>query len=433
MLRPYRLGVLMKWCFLKFVGGFLLCLFLVAEASAAFRISPQLLVRQEYNDNIELSSDDKISDFITTIMPGVRLTWETRPATLSLDYNLRFRFYLEHDERNETSLRQTQRIDLGSTFRIYRNMLFLSVSNVYERVTIDEGDRSGIDSDLVNLTDSNRLRVNPYFILEPTSTLTFRTDYVYENVWYDSDRGIDHERHTGRMTLTKEISPRVQASLSGSHSLYRPDATALAGAPGADQEFDRTDARASLVWTPTNRLTFDTFYGRGWVDYTERPSQTLDLFGGGVRYLLGPEKVVGARYDETTSFSVRDGLIESKNYVAFIEFTPRVTSRWSVFYRESDYLIQDRSDDSRGVSVAGEWPWTNRMGLSYLIRFTRYDRSGPGEFQETYDRYGTRLGLYRDMRIGRFHLGHTWNKNDSDFPANDYTNNIVWAEMRFVF
>ncbi|WP_429885839.1 TIGR03016 family PEP-CTERM system-associated outer membrane protein [Geoalkalibacter halelectricus] len=424
---------MLKWNLLNISAGFFLGLFLVADASAAFRISPNLLVRQEYNDNIDLRSEGELSDFITTIMPGVRLTWETRPATLSLDYSLRFKFYLDHDERNETSLRQTQRIDLGSTFHLYRNMLFLSVSNVYERVTIDEGDRTGIDSDLVNLTDSNRLRVNPYFVLEPTSTLSLRTDYIYENVWYERDIAIDYERHTGRVQMTKEISPRVQASVSGSHSLYRPKENPLAAVGDADQEFDRTDARVSLIYAPTQRLTFDAYYSRGWVDYTERPNQTLDLFGGGFRYLLGPEKVVGARYDETTSFSVRDGLIETKRYEAFIEFTPRVISRWSVFYREADYLIQDRQDDSRGVSVSGEWPWTNRMGLSYLVLLTRYDRSGPGDFEETYNRYGTRLGIYRDMRLGRFHLGHTWNKNDSDIPNNDYVNNIVWAEMRFVF
>jgi hypothetical protein len=427
------MGFQMKWMLLKIFAVVVLCLLCASTALANFRITPTLTLRQEYNDNIFLTRDNKESDFISTIRPGFNLTWDTRPVTLSLDYSLRFRYYWKNTDQNQDSLRQTQRARLAADFSLYRDILFLSISDVYERVTIDEGERGGVDNDLINLTDSNRLRVNPYMILQPWRTVTFRTDYVYENVWYERDIAVDYERHTGRATLSKEISPRVHASLMGSHSLYRPKANPQAAITDADQEFDRTDARLSLTWAPTQRLHFDTYYGKAWIDYEERASQELDLYGAGFRYLLGPEKTVGARYDITTSFSVRDGLVENKRYSAFIEFTPRVTSRWTVFYSESDYLIQDRSDDSRGVILDGEWPWTDRMGLTYLVRFTRYERSGPGTFQEEYDRYGTRLGLYRDMRLGRFHVGHTWNKNDSDIPIRNYTNHIVWVEMRFVF
>lgn len=423
----------MKWMTFKLAAAFLLGLIGTSPALAAFRFTPTLTLRQEYNDNIFLSNSNKESDFISTIQPGFNLNWETRPVTLNFNYGLRFRYYWKNTERNEDSLKQTQRARLAADFSLYRDILFLSVSDVYERVTIDESGREGVDNDLINLTDSNRLRVNPYLRVQPWRTVTLRAGYTYENVWYERDTAVDYENHTGSATLTKEISPRVQAHLTASHSLFRPKANQLATVPGADEEFDRTDASVGLNWAPSDRLSFDGNYGRGWIDYKLRDNQELDLYGLGFRYLIGPEKTVGARYDVFTTFSVRDGLREDKRYEAFIEFTPQITSRWAVFYSESDYLIQDRSDDSRGAHVSGEWPWTNRMGLSYLVRFTRYSRTGPGTFQEEYDRYGTRLGLYRDMPIGRFHFGYTWNKNDSDIDVNDYTNNIVWVEMRFVF
>lgn len=423
----------MKLSCLKILGGFLCCLLSASAALAAFSFTPRVLVREEYNDNLGLTSNNKESDFITTLHPGFNLTWETRPVTLSLDYGLRFRYYLDHSERNEDSLRQSQRASLAADFNLYREVLFLNITDVYERVTIDEGGAGGIDNDLINLTDSNRLRVNPYLRLQPWRTVTLRADYIYDNVWYERDEAIDYENHTGSLTLTKEISAKVQGWVSGSHSLHRPRSNDRGPTPDADRDFDRSDARAGLNWAPTERLSFDGYYGKGWIDYLDRANQTLDLYGLGFRYLLGPEKTVGARYDITTSFSVNNGLVENKRYEAFIEFTPKLTSRWSVFYRESDYLILDRFDETLGVSVGGEYPWTNKVGLSYLVLLTRHDREELGVPSEKFKRYGTRLGLYRDMRIGRFHLGYTWNKNDSDIGGNDYTNNIVWAEMRFVF
>jgi len=96
------------------------------------------------------------------------------------------------------------------------------------------------------------------------------------------------------------------------------------------------------------------------------------------------------------------------------------------------------------MELDGDIPWTNRMGFDYQLAYTDYDNKDPIEGDEQYKRYGLRFGLYRDMKLGRFRIGYTYNKNVSDEDDdtnnivydgdnNDYTNNIVYVEMRFTF
>ncbi len=448
---------------LCFLGLFLLLvsILLPSTAWAEFRVTPSLLVGEEYNDNIYLDSEDEESDFITTINPSLNFYWSTRLVDLNLDWGLRFRYYLKNSEENEDGLDQTQRARLNARFNLMRDVLFLEITDTYERVTIDESDEGAIGNDLVNLTDSNTLRVNPYLQLQPWRTVTTRLDYIYENVWYDDPEGTDSDTHTARLTISKELSARITVRLTGSHTLYRPDNREDDFNEFDDdtQEYDRNDATVGMTYRVTDRLTLDGHYGKAWIDYRqddelafvpgggrdprnpdgtwERQGDTgdqeLDLWGVNARYQLTEEVSFGGGYNVTTSHTVSEGMVETEGIDAFLQYSRRNRIALSAHATTSDYLTQPRKDDSWGMALDGDIPWTNRMGFDYQLAYTDFDNEDFFEGDEKYQRYGARLGIYRDMKLGRFRLGYTYNENVSDDGDNDYTNNIVYAEMRFTF
>ncbi len=428
---------------------------------AEFRLTPSLLVGEEYNDNIYLDAEDEESDFITTINPSLNFFWSTKVVDLNLDWGLRFRYYLKNSEENEDSLDQSQRARLDARFKLMRDVLFLHVSDTYERVTIDESEKGAIGNDLVNLTDSNTLRVNPYLQLQPWRTVTTRLDYIYENIWYDDPEGIDSERHVARLTVSKEISARITGRITGSHTLYRPKSRDERYFDDFDdaQKYDRNDATVGLTYRVTDRLTLDGHYGKAWIEYKDVDDpvldpggdrdprngdvldgslrdfgdQELDLWGINARYQLTEEVSFGGGYNVTTSHTVSEGMIETEGADAFLQYARRNRIALRAHATTSDYLTQERKDDSWGMAVDGDIPWTNRMGFDYQLAYTDYDNEDAIEGDEQYERYGLRLGLYRDMKLGRFRTGYIYNENVSDDDDNDYTNNIVYVEMRFTF
>jgi hypothetical protein len=52
---------------------------------------------------------------------------------------------------------------------------------------------------------------------------------------------------------------------------------------------------------------------------------------------------------------------------------------------------------------------------------------------QRYQRYGARVALYHQLRLGRMSLGYTRNQNQSDLDLNDYTNNIIFADLVLKF
>lgn len=66
-----------------------------------FQIIPSLSARQEYNDNIFLSEEDTIDDFITTLSGGLEVIERTERLDSSLSARVAPLFYADNTELNE--------------------------------------------------------------------------------------------------------------------------------------------------------------------------------------------------------------------------------------------------------------------------------------------------------------------------------------------
>ena len=396
-------------------------LFVPGTSWAEFRATPAFSLRQEYNDNIFLERD-KEGDFVTIARPSVTALWNTQIADLSLDLGVGYEKYWDNSDEDE--LRPTARLD--STFKLYRENLFLRVTDTYERVTIDEGGRGAVDNNLINMTDSNRLEVNPYLLLQPLRTLRARFDYLYENVWYREDEGDDAETHRYSATLTQQLTPRISADLTGSFSQFRPkDASRSLLDDTGEEEYDRTNAGVGLSWQVNDQLSLRGDVGRAWLDYDYSDDYDSTLFGGQADYQISTTFSAGAAYQEDISASVEDGARERKKTSAYLAYAGRSTVRLTVFGTRDDYLEINRRDVGMGATLDVDVPITNKKGIAWLLSYTDYEE---GNYEE-YQRYGGRLEFYHQLRLGRLSLGYTYNRNDSDIPSEDYDNNIIFAQV----
>lgn len=393
--------------------------------AAEFRIAPGIALREEYDDNIFLTNENQKSDFITTISPSLLLDWQTRYVDLALNLGLTYEKYLRHSDQD--NLRPGQGAALNSTWSLYRNSLFLRLADVYQRVAIDESGRGGIDNTLINLTDSNRFTANPYLLLDLMPTLQARVDYRYENLWYEEEEANSAETHLASLQLTQELSPRLKAVAYGGLTQYRPkDANTGLVAVGGREEYDRQDLRFDLRWQLTERFSLAGNIGQTKLEYVQRGTTDATLSGGEANYQISEDYVMSAGYQEDIIDSVNDGARQGERIFAFLRYADRSSVSLNVFRREDQYLEIDRFDTVYGASLSGDTPLANRKGVAWLLSYSDFDDAIENE---RYQRYGARFALYHELRLGRVSLGYTRNQNQSDIDFNDYTNNIIFADL----
>ena len=417
----------------------LICLF-ATTGYAAFEMTPGVDLSLEYDDNIFLDPDNEEDDVITTVTPNISMAWETSRLDVSLFASVSMEKYMDNTDEDRVGAGESEQASsLEALARLYRELFFLKVSDSYSRVPVDEGGRGGESNRTVNLTDSNTFRVNPYLQFELMKETQMQLGYTYTNQWYgnqsndEDEGGDDYESHLYSASLTKELSSRTTMTLSGSHEEYRPkDADqGIAVDSGGTYEYDKESASLGLSYQATERLKLQGNYGHAWLDYEVRGKGDTDTWLASADYDITSSYTIGTKYTKSIDISVDDGVSKSDRYSAYLGYDDRFTLNFTLFGASSDYVEINRTDDSYGGQLSGELPFNNKVGVTGLLRYTNFDRTGLDA--EEYDRYSTKLSLYYETRLGRISTGYIYNRNDSDLNSEDYTSNIVFmnASLRF--
>lgn len=408
--------------------------------SADFTLIPGVDLYLEYNDNIYLSSDNEEDDIITTVSPNIAMEWETPRLDVSLFASVTMEKYLNNtDEDRLGAGESTQAATLRALARLYREVFFLQVTDTYSRVPIDEGGRGGEGNRNINLTDSNTFSVNPFLNLPIMKDTYLRLGYTYTNLWYEEEEADDAESHLYSASLSRTLSPRVSASLSGTHQQYRPkDADepvctwfGCVTEPGGTYDYDKDTISFGLSYQATDRLSLNGSYGHTWFDYDVISDTDSDVWSASADYEISSNYTVGTSYSQSYTVSVDEGPRESDSLSAYIEYYKRYTVNFSISTSNNDYVEIDREEDTYGAVLSGELPFDDKTGITGLLRYSNFDRSGRDA--EEFDRYGLRVSYYYDIRLGRLSTGYIYNRTESDADNGDYDNNIIFlsASLRF--
>ncbi len=192
----------------------LVSLFLLASSpdvfAGEFSFHPSIAVSEEYTDNVYETRDNKRYDFITRVMPGIALTYNAQLCDWDLRYVYEYRYYA----RNSRTDDNPQSLNLHGLTRVIKDLFFLDISDVYDRVSLDVSRDRTTEGLFIDQSDTNTFIASPYFQFRPGPNTTLRTGYRYRNVWYKDPTGIDRRQHIGFAEANYEYSSRLTYTAS---------------------------------------------------------------------------------------------------------------------------------------------------------------------------------------------------------------------------
>lgn len=171
-----------------FLAFFYLLAMVKNAASDEFKLTPSLIMKEEYNDNILYSlPGDAQEDFITTISPGLKLIDKTERMNISLFGRFDRRWYLNHNERNASD----QYYEGTAKYAITQRLNF-SGKAIYSRDSLPDRDieTTGLMFTTVK-RDRQNYTVSGDYLLSENAITFFSYDYLNDR--YYSSEFIDSE------------------------------------------------------------------------------------------------------------------------------------------------------------------------------------------------------------------------------------------------
>jgi hypothetical protein len=396
--------------------------------SRQFEWSTRLSVSEEYDDNINLRSDDEEDDWITSVTPGLTLSVMMEETEVNLNYDLGFvwyatnneydevrhsvtldglkgipiaehltldldeSFYISEDpvERSEdiTSVRRTRDRYYRNTFRGKINYLFGEEDALYAGAhhTLLENDASDVED---SQSYGPIAGINYWFNIHHG----FGLDYSYTRG--DFDVSDDYDNNLGSITYTYRFSPKTRADLT-----YRYDSLDY---EGGTEDYVVHTATVGLSRDFTDQMSGSISGGY----YIQDPEESDDEdgFSGTVSLARSSEK---STFTLTGSTGYRVQYFEAEN-LGFSKFyaasatlgyqlLERLSASLSGFYTRDEYqeTVPEREDKTWGGGAAFNWLLLRWLSGSFGYQYRQRDSNNA-------------LDEYTDNRVmvtlTAFHMG----------------------------
>ena len=354
------------------IAGIVSCGFASASVAGEITFTPSIMVAEEYNDNIYETWNNRESDFITHLTPGITASYKAPLWDWDLTYSLNYAYYARLKE-DET----THGISTRGLVRLIDEFLFLEVSDTYRKTSLDvtrdvtqEGVLGG------DQTDQNIFTASPYMVFHPTDLTTLRTGYRYTNVWYKESTAVDKTENGAFADLTYQMTDKF--SLTGGYVFTNQD-TDL-------QDYNKHDVYGGFRYEYAESSFIHGRAGNSWIGYQGGRDVSNPFWNAGITHTL-----------DTVTLSFDTGVIYTED--------PR-----SVMTEETSYTGRAVKKFNRGEA-----------GIS--LNYAEYRNTDLDTLETT--RYGTGLNGRYDLTeslIG--HLNFTAERYN-DKLINTYTNRFV--------
>ncbi len=274
-----------------------------------WQITPSIGIEGTYTDNVNLTANNRQSDFVTRISPGLRIEGQSARASGNLNYQWQQYVYAESSARNN----QQKSLAANGRLELVEQWLFLDASHNTSQQAVSAFGTQGVGNELIN---SNRTEVASYRL----------SPYIQ-----------------GRLANVADYQLRY----SGTHT--SSDSGALSGGNSAttqawNGQLSGVTPLSLLSWA-VNVDNMDISHSRGFKSQNDRVYGTLT-------YLIVPQ----------VRLSVSAGS-ESDNYLAGVERKKSTTGigfEWAPTERTKVALRKDRR--SFGDSYSADF--THRTALS---------------------------------------------------------------------
>jgi len=297
-------------------------------SEAVFTIKPAIALSEEFDDNIYLTRKDRVSDYITRVLPSVSMNYKAPIWDWTLDYTLIWWYYAKL-RKGETS----HDLKLTSKVNVINNLLYLDINDIYSNVVIDPRAPSTQTNLSVNRTDTNTLTVSPYFKYQLTPAMALSAGYRYSNIWYRDATAISRKMHTGFATVDYMVTPQVTASMSAEYVADRPERPE----PNNDQKA----VFSKVLYKMNPRMDLDATLGYRWYKFDVGPaghSVSRPIYGAGLIYRISDTGRIEFRVGSTFTTSPDLGVLESRTEQITVRYGEALSIDGSIFHRKDTYV-----------------------------------------------------------------------------------------------
>ena len=400
--------------------GCLVTLFYAGSAWGRVDISPRFTLKEEYNDNVYLSTNNEQGDFITRAIPGLSLELDSNYLDLSLDYSLHYIFYADLTEENESSLKDVQRA-MGTAQILPDRDFTVTLEDQYSRVTIDERDPVVEESLFVNRTNLNRFLANPRYQYRALPGLLAIIGYRFEKLSYQAPEGDDSDAHAGYADVRKDLSQRFSLLLYYEYREHKARIT---------DDYARQDGWVGLEYRLSPRMTIRGHGGQSRIDYDEREEEKTNIWAASLDYAVSTVWAIGASFSREVIVSVTEGLYDRKAAKIYASRHAAVLLDLEGRVARDSYQTINRTDDIFGGSISVGLPLVRNtlLRLKGDYAYLRYYPEG-----ERVHRFGGGPALEYAARRFSASLGYRYREENSTFDSSDYVNHIAFVEGSFEF
>ncbi len=385
--------------------------------SSTFEFHPRFTLGEEYNDNIDLDDKNKKDDWITTVAPGISLTYDARSLDAAIDYSLDFRFYKNHSSNDQDSFKEAQRVNATLSFFPGRPFTLL-VTETVSNVAIDERDNNVDYNESENRTTLYETSVSPQYRWQLTPTFSLVYGYDYNREDYVDKRGDDTEEHVGHISLIKQVSSATDIFVRYTYTDHSTDYVSDDG----ESDYDRQDYTLGINQQVSPRIKVSVEGGYSQINYKsgsdyDNPTGSIDAsyrFSAPVTFTLG----YSYDYEDTAE----DGVTERQDASFGVNYDRESFMASSeLFWFESDYVLEDRKDKGYGIRFNLSKPLSRALTANFN---TDYEHNKYTDPSEKVDGFGVGGSLNYTYHRFLTSLGYRFRYSNSDI-GNDYVNNVV--------
>ncbi|HET6419163.1 MAG TPA: TIGR03016 family PEP-CTERM system-associated outer membrane protein [Geobacteraceae bacterium] len=398
--------------------------FFAQVAGAEFQIHPSIGVGEEYNDNVFASSTDRKTDFITHGMPGLSLKYKTPYWDFDVDYLFDYRYYAKNTLNND----YTHDLKAHGLITAINNLLFLDVSEVYQRVSLNITRNFATENLVTNQTNSNIVTASPYVTLKPFSTVNTKIGYIYSNIWYQDPTAISKQEHEGFINVDYEISPKF--FINSGYNYTHADAR-------QDPQLNNYDKHNVFIGPRYEYAEKSFIYGQGgytFIDYASGQRFNNPFWNVGLTHNFDPYTVTL----ETAVQYVEDPTGNLTQNTSYTGTLGRKITRGSIamtlgYFEYKDMMTDQKTTTTYSAGLKGTYELLPRLTSSLEFSADKYhhNQSPGGYTRHFYVNPIVTYELFHDFTVA---LNYSFVDYYSPTVASDnYHMNRVLVEVKKVF
>ncbi|MBV5339602.1 MAG: TIGR03016 family PEP-CTERM system-associated outer membrane protein [Deltaproteobacteria bacterium] len=332
----------------------------VAQA-AEFEVHPSLAVSEEYTDNVFETTTNRVSDYITRVLPGIAMSYSAPALTGNLGYVFDYRYYARDSHKDETTHSLTAKGKLTAV----NNLLFLEFSDEYQRVSLDATRDVTRESLFVNQSDRNVATVSPYLALRITERIPLKAGYRFIDTRYFDSVGIDKTDHIAFMETAYELSKRW--SLTASYTFTRELADV--------DDFSQHQALGGFRYEYADKSFLFAQAGNAWTRYDSGQSLNSLNWNAGLTHVFNTVTGTlntGVQYNEDPLSNIMkesfvSGSIEKRLNRGSINFSPM----YSEYVLTKTDILQTKK---YGATASGQYEFTADLKGRLTFQAEKYEQ-----------------------------------------------------------